>query len=37
VADNYFDYVKKYEALKNTFNPVKFDPKKWALAAKKQE
>ena len=34
VADNYFDYVKKYEALKNTFNPVKFNPKKWALAAK---
>src|SRR6185369_511220 len=27
VADNYFDYVKKYEALKNTFNPVKFNPK----------
>jgi len=34
VADNYFDYVKKYEALKNTFNPVKFNPKNWALAAK---
>ena len=34
VADNYYDYVKKYEALKNTFNPVKFNPDKWASAAK---
>jgi len=24
--DNYNTYVKDYEALKNTFNPVKFDP-----------
>ena len=34
VADNYYDYVKKYEALKTTFNPVKFNPEKWAAAAK---
>lgn len=30
---SYDEYVKKYEALKNTFNPVKFDPEKWASAA----
>lgn len=29
----YYDYVKKYEALPKTFNPVKFDPSKWAKAA----
>lgn len=34
IADNYFDYLKKYEALKTTFNPVKFNPEKWAAAAK---
>ncbi|MBK7432469.1 MAG: alpha-L-fucosidase [Chitinophagaceae bacterium] len=34
VADNYADYVKAYEKLKNSFNPVKFDPGKWAMAAK---
>jgi alpha-L-fucosidase len=34
VADSYADYRKKYEALKTTFNPVKFDPQKWAVAAK---
>jgi alpha-L-fucosidase len=34
IADNYVEYVKKYEALKTTFNPVKFDPSKWAAAAK---
>ncbi|MEN8122881.1 MAG: alpha-L-fucosidase [Bacteroidota bacterium] len=32
--DNYFEYVKEYENLKTTFNPVKFDPDKWAKAAK---
>ena len=32
--DNYFDYVKAYENLKTTFNPVKFNPEKWAAAAK---
>jgi alpha-L-fucosidase len=26
----YVDYVRKYEQLPNTFNPVKFDPAKWA-------
>ncbi len=34
VADSYIEYVKKYEALKNTFNPTKFNPVKWAEAAK---
>ncbi|MCB0804445.1 MAG: alpha-L-fucosidase, partial [Bacteroidales bacterium] len=31
--DNYFEYVKEYENLKTTFNPVQFDPAKWAKAA----
>jgi alpha-L-fucosidase len=31
---NYFEYVKEYENLKTTFNPTKFDPEKWAKAAK---
>ena len=31
----YYEYVQKYEALPNTFNPVKFDPAKWAAAAKR--
>ena len=30
---NYFEYVKEYENLKTTFNPVKFNPEKWAQAA----
>jgi len=30
----YYDYVKKYEALRTQFNPVKFSPDKWAKAAK---
>ncbi len=34
IADSYDEYVKKYTALKKTFNPVKFDPQKWADAAK---
>ncbi len=34
VADNYADYVKAYENLKTTFNPVQFNPEKWAEAAK---
>ena len=34
VADNYNDYVKKYTDLKTTFNPTKFNPEKWADAAK---
>lgn len=32
--DSYFEYVKEYESLKNTFNPVGFDPAKWAQAAR---
>jgi len=32
--DNYVEYKKKYEDLKKTFNPTKFDPGKWAKAAK---
>jgi alpha-L-fucosidase len=31
---NYVEYKKAYEALPKTFNPVKFDPAKWAAAAK---
>ncbi len=34
IADNYNDYVKSYEKLQTTFNPIKFDPEKWATAAK---
>ena len=30
---DYFAYKKEYENLKTTFNPVKFDPEKWASAA----
>ena len=30
----YGEYVKNYEALATTFDPVKFDPSKWAKAAK---
>ncbi|MBR1576424.1 MAG: alpha-L-fucosidase [Bacteroidales bacterium] len=29
----YFEYLKAYEGLKTTFNPVAFDPDKWAAAA----
>ncbi len=32
--EDYFSYLKKYEGLKKTFNPTKFDPAKWAAAAK---
>ncbi|MBJ6367424.1 alpha-L-fucosidase [Snuella sedimenti] len=32
--NDYFAYKKEYEALQTTFNPVKFDPDKWANAAK---
>jgi alpha-L-fucosidase len=31
---DYFAYKKRYENLGSTFNPVKFDPEKWAKAAK---
>ena len=31
---DYFHYKKQYENLGKTFNPAKFDPEKWAKAAK---
>ena len=31
---DYFQYKKQYENLGKTFNPTKFDPEKWAKAAK---
>jgi alpha-L-fucosidase len=31
--DDYNEYKRQYENLKNTFNPVKFNPDKWAKAA----
>jgi len=31
--DRYDDYVRAYEKLKETFNPVKFSPDLWAAAA----
>jgi len=31
---DYVAYKKAYEALATTFNPIKFDPAKWAAAAK---
>ncbi|MBK9392108.1 MAG: alpha-L-fucosidase [Bacteroidetes bacterium] len=34
VAADYAGYLKAYENLKTTFNPVKFNPEKWAVAAK---
>jgi alpha-L-fucosidase len=33
-TENYDEYKKTYEALQTTFNPVKFDPARWAAAAK---
>lgn len=32
--DNYVDYVKAYENLKTTFNPIQFDPESWAKLAR---
>ena len=32
---DYFSYRKEYEDLKKTFNPIKFNPEKWAKAASK--
>ncbi len=32
--DNYEEYKREYEKLKNTFNPIRFNPEKWARAAK---
>lgn len=31
---SYVDYIKKYEELPKTFNPINFDPERWARAAK---
>lgn len=31
--DNYFLYKQEYEGLAKTFNPVNFDPQRWAKAA----
>ena len=33
-AQDWFSYKQAYENLQTTFNPVKFNPEKWALAAK---
>lgn len=33
-ADNYYNYVKAYENLQTQFNPIDFEPEKWAKAAK---
>ena len=33
--NNYFHYKQEYEGLIRTFNPVHFDPEKWAEAARK--
>ena len=30
----YDDYVRRYEALKSSFDPVLFDPERWAAAAR---
>jgi alpha-L-fucosidase len=32
--EDYTEYKKRYEELKKTFNPAKFNPAKWAEAAK---
>lgn len=32
---SYVEYVKNYENLQTTFNPVQFNPEKWAEATKK--
>ncbi len=32
-GESYREYVKAYEGLKSTFNPVRFDPRAWAAAA----
>jgi alpha-L-fucosidase len=33
-AKDWYSYKQAYENLQTTFNPVKFNPEKWALAAK---
>lgn len=34
VANNHQDYVEAYEGLQKTFNPARFNPEKWAAAAR---
>lgn len=34
IADTYCEYLRRYEELPRTFNPVKFNPEKWAAAAR---
>lgn len=34
VSDNYQEYLAAYENLPQTFNPTKFDPERWATAAR---
>lgn len=33
-SHDWYEYKKAYEAIPKTFNPVKFNPEKWATAAK---
>ncbi len=33
-SSNYFEYVKAYENLQTTFNPINFKPERWVEAAK---
>ena len=33
-SDSFWDYKKDYENLKTTFNPARFNPNRWAQAAK---
>jgi alpha-L-fucosidase len=33
-ADNYYQYTEEYEKIRQTFNPTKFSPDKWAAACK---
>jgi alpha-L-fucosidase len=33
-GEDYEEYRRNYERLKTTFNPVRFDPSRWAAAAK---
>ncbi|WP_109674066.1 alpha-L-fucosidase [Dyadobacter jejuensis] len=33
-AHNWYEYKKAYEGIADSFNPVQFDPEKWAVAAK---
>lgn len=33
-AGNWYSYLKAYENLQSSFNPTRFNPERWALAAK---